>query len=370
MLWVTCVIRNIWTAGYLFFCNLFNKNSDQVWMSTISDVAKRAGVSTMTVSRVINRSGYISQETEERVNKAISELGFVPNALARSLRFKQTKTIALVLTDITNPFFTTLARGVEDAASENGFTVMFSNTDESPDEEAALLTTLLQKQVDGVLLVPAGSSKEPVVYLQERSIPVVVLDRRVPGVCVDIVRCDSIPGAYAITRHLIDLGHRRIAMLSGPLGISTSADRAQGFRQAMEEAGIEIEPQWLHYGQFTQGSGYSLAQTLLPRSPRPTAIFAGNNFIAVGAYTALREAGLRVPEDISLVTFDDLSSKFVLEPFLTTVDQPAYDMGYQAMKRLLECMSSDPPSQPQELLLPTRLIIRGSSGKPAEEVKP
>jgi LacI family transcriptional regulator len=215
----------------------FSDNS-KVLMSTISDVAKRAGVSTMTVSRVINSSGYIAQETQERVEKAIAELGFVPNALARSLRFKQTKTIALVLTDITNPFFTTLARGVEDAASENGFTVMFTNTDESSDEEAENLNTLLQKQVDGVLLVPAGSSNESVTYLQERSIPVVVLDRRVPNVKVDTVCSDSVPGAYQVTRHLIDLGHRSIAIISGPLHISTSADRAEGYRLAMQEAGF------------------------------------------------------------------------------------------------------------------------------------
>jgi LacI family transcriptional regulator len=338
-------------------------------MSTISDVAKRAGVSTMTVSRVINNSGYTSQETQERVIKAIGELGFVPNALARSLRFKQTKTIALVLTDITNPFFTTLARGVEDAASENGFTVMFSNTDESEAEEAEHLTTLLQKQVDGVLLVPAGSSNESIVYLQERNTPVVVLDRRVPGVLVDTVRCDSTPGAYEITRHLLDLGHRRIAMLSGPLGISTSADRAAGYQKAMEEAGIAIDPCWLHYGSFTQSSGYELARAILTLQPRPTAIFAGNNFIAIGAYTALREAGLRIPDDISLVTFDDLPSQLVLEPFLTTVDQPAYEMGYQATQLLLAHLGGEPPAEPKEIILPTHLIIRNSSAKPAVEVQ-
>jgi len=336
-------------------------------MSTISDVAKRAGVSTMTVSRVINNSGYISQETQERVMKAVTELGFVPNALARSLRFKQTKTIALVLTDITNPFFTTLARGVEDAASKNGFTVMFSNTDESVAEEAEHINTLLQKQVDGVLLVPAGSSSETITFIQERGTPLVVLDRRVPGVLVDTVRCDSLPGAYEVTRHLIELGHRRIAMLSGPLEISTSADRAAGYRRAMQEAGIAIDPQWLRYGMFTQRSGYELARDILPLTPRPTAVFAGNNFIAIGAYTALREAGLRIPQDISLVTFDDLPAPLVLEPFLTTVDQPAYEMGYQATQLLLAYLGGEPPAEPREILLPTRLIIRCSSGKPPAE---
>jgi LacI family transcriptional regulator len=308
-------------------------------MSTISDVAKRAGVSTMTVSRVINHSGYISQDTLERVEKAIADLGFVPNALARSLRFKQTKTIALVLTDITNPFFTTVARGVEDASSENGFTVMFCNTDESEAEEAENLNTLLQKQVDGVLLVPAGSSNESINYLQERNIPVVVLDRRVPDVKVDTVRCDSIPGAFEMTQHLLDLGHRRIGLISGPMKISTSEDRVTGYLQAMHAAGIEIDPEWIHYGLFTQTSGYQLAQKLIKLKPRPTAIVAGNNFIAIGAYAALREAGLHIPNDISLVTFDDLHSRLVLEPFLTTVDQPAYEMGYEATRLLLEYMS-------------------------------
>jgi LacI family transcriptional regulator len=332
-------------------------------MSTISDVAKRAGVSTMTVSRVINSSGYIAQETQERVEKAIAELGFVPNALARSLRFKQTKTIALVLTDITNPFFTTLARGVEDAASENGFTVMFTNTDESSDEEAENLNTLLQKQVDGVLLVPAGSSNESVTYLQERSIPVVVLDRRVPDVKVDTVCGDSIPGAYQVTRHLIDLGHRSIAIISGPLHISTSADRAEGYRLAMQEAGLSIDPQWVQHGHFTQDSGYEMAKALLPLQPRPTAILAANNFIAIGAYAALREAELRIPADISLVTFDDLPAKLMLEPFLTTVDQPAYEMGYQATQLLLTHLGDETPADPCVIVLPTRLIIRSSSGK-------
>jgi LacI family transcriptional regulator len=332
-------------------------------MSTISDVAKRAGVSTMTVSRVINSSGYIAQETQERVEKAIAELGFVPNALARSLRFKQTKTIALVLTDITNPFFTTLARGVEDAASENGFTVMFTNTDESSDEEAENLNILLQKQVDGVLLVPAGSSNESVTYLQERSIPVVVLDRRVPDVKVDTVCSDSVPGAYQVTRHLIDLGHRSIAIISGPLHISTSADRAEGFRSAMQEAGLPIDSRWVQHGHFTQDSGYEMVKALLPLQPRPTAILAANNFIAIGAYAALRAAGLRIPEDISLVTFDDLPAKLMLEPFLTTVDQAAYEMGYQATQLLLTHLNGETLAEPRVIVLPTQLIIRSSSGK-------
>ncbi len=206
-------------------------------MSTIRDVAERAGVSTMTVSRVINNSGYISQDARERVEAAIAEIGYVPNTLARSLRFKQTKTLALVLTDITNPFFTTLARGAEDVASEQGFNVIFCNTDESESEQAKELTALVQKRVDGVLLVPAASSAEAVAFLREQGVPVVVLDRRVPDCTVDSVRCDSEKGAYELVKLLLDLGHTRIAALSGPQKVSTAQDRVAGYRRALADRG-------------------------------------------------------------------------------------------------------------------------------------
>ena len=167
-------------------------------MSTIRDVAERAGVSTMTVSRVINRSGYISQDARVRVEAAIAELEYVPNALANSLRFKQTKTLALILTDITNPFFTTLARGVEDVASDAGFSVIFCNTDESEIEQDEHLTVLMKKRVDGILLVPAESTASSMAFVRQRTVPVVVLDRRVPNGGMDTVRCDSEQGAYEL----------------------------------------------------------------------------------------------------------------------------------------------------------------------------
>lgn len=330
-------------------------------MSTIGDVAKRAGVSAMTVSRVINNSGYISQETRERVELAIAELGYVPNALARSLRFKQTKTIALVLTDITNPFFTTVARGVEDTASEQGFSVMFCNTDESQDEEAEYLNVLVQKQVDGVLLVPAVSSSESVTFLRERGVPFVVLDRRIPEVPVDTVRCDSELGAYQLTQHLLDLGHRRIAVLSGPAAVTTAADRVKGYCGALEAAG---GTPLVVYGTFTQEGGYRMAQQVLSAAPRPTALFAANNFIAIGALRALREAGLRVPEDVSVVAFDDLPAAIVINPFFTVASQPAYEMGQRATALLLDRLNGKETFQAQEIILPTQLIVRESSAPP------
>ncbi len=338
-------------------------------MSTISDVAKRAGVSTMTVSRVINNSGYISQEARDRVEKAIAELGYVPNALARSLRFKQTKTIALVLTDITNPFFTKLARGVEDAASEQGFSVVLCNTDESESEESEYLNVLLQKQVDGVLLVPACCSLESVTLLQSRNVPVVVLDRRIEGANVDTVRCDSEEGAQQLVRHLLSLGHRRIAALSGPKGISTSADRVAGYRQAMIAAGIPESEHLAYYAGFTVEGGYETARQVLAIDRPPTALFAANNFIAMGAFRALREAGRRVPDDASLVAFDDIPVSFAPDPFLTVAAQPVYEMGKRATELLLTRLAGEGPAEPQEVVFHTELILRRSTAPAVRETR-
>lgn len=333
-------------------------------MSTIGDVAKRAGVSTMTVSRVINNSGYISQDTRQRVELAIAELGYVPNALARSLRFKQTKTIALVLTDITNPFFTTVARGVEDMASEHGFSVMFCNTDESQADEAEYLSVVVQKQVDGVLLVPAASAPESAAFLRERSVPFVVLDRRIRGVTVDNVRGDSEQGNYDLAAHLLALGHRRIAMLSGPPAVTTAADRVAGYRRALADYSVPVDDALILHGPYTLDSGYALAQAVLNLEPRPTALIAANNFIAIGALRGLRAAGVSVPQDMSMVAFDDLPEAIVIDPFFTVVAQPAYEMGQKAMSLLLRRLAGGGPETPQEIILPTQLIVRESSAPP------
>lgn len=331
-------------------------------MATIRDVANRAGVSTMTVSRVLNNSGYVSQDARTRVEAAVSELGYVPNTLGLSLRFKRTRTIALVLTDITNPFFTTIARGVEDAASDQGFTVILCNTDESENKQARYLTSLLQKRVDGILLVPARNAPGPVHWLHRRGTPVVLLDRQVLDASADVVRCDSANGARELTQLLIELGHRRIAVLTGPKQVSTARDRVDGYTRAHADAGLSVDPALTSYGQFTLQSGADMMQQMLQINPRPTAVFAANNFIAIGVYRALREAGLRVPEDMALVAFDDLPESQVLEPFLTVAAQPAYRMGRVATELLLTRLASDAPAPPQEILLPTELVVRRSSG--------
>lgn len=336
-------------------------------MPTIRDVARRAEVAPITVSRVINNSGYVSPQTRNLVETAIAELQYVPNSLARSLRSKQTKTIALVLTDITNPFFTTMARGVEDVASKRGFNVIFCNTDESQAKQNEYLTILLQKQVDGVLLVPARSTAKAVKLIQQQGTKVVVLDRQVAYDQVDVVRCDSEGGAYDLTRYLLSLGHQRIAILTGPEGVSTAVERVAGYRRALTEADLAMNEALILYGEFTQADGYTMMQQILAVNPQPSAIFAANNFIALGALRLLREARIRVPEDMALVAFDDLPLALVLDPFLTVAAQPSYEMGRRATELLLARLSEEAPLEYQQVILPTEMIVRQSSGAPRDD---
>ena len=332
-------------------------------MTTIQDVARRAGVAPITASRVLNHSGYASEETRARVEEAAAALGYVPNSLARGLRSKRTNTLALVMTDITNPFFTLIARGVEDTASNSGYTVIFCNTDESEAEEEKYLNILVQKQVDGVLLVPACSNTQSLKFLRSNEIPFVLIDRSVPDARADLIRCDTEQGAFNLTRHLIELGHERIVAITGPREVSTSQDRASGYERAMKESGLADFVQ-VCYGSFTQDSGYELTSQILSLHPRPTAFFGGNNFISIGILKALRDAGLGVPGDMSVVGFDDLPASLIVDPFLTVAAQPAYQMGCQATELLLKRIAGQLPEASQEIILPTEMIVRRSSGQP------
>jgi LacI family transcriptional regulator len=332
-------------------------------MSAIHDVAKRAGVAPITVSRVVNNNGYVSEETRRRVEAAIFELDYVPNALGSSLRSKRTQTLALVLSDITNPFWTTVARGVEDAANKRGYHIIIGNTDESPQKQEAYLIFLRQKQVDGFLLVPASTQSSNI--LKKRGAPVVVLDRHFSDDRTDSVRCDSVGGAFDLTKHLLDLGHRRIAIITGRHDHSTASDRVVGALQAFEQAGIG-EPPLVYWGEYNQESGYECAQRALLVEPRPTAFFGMNNFIAIGIMRALRDAQVRVPEDISVVAFDDLPLAITIDPFFTVAAQPAYEMGRQATELLLSRLNDEGPEGPQEIVLPVDIIVRKSSGKPSQ----
>jgi LacI family transcriptional regulator len=333
-------------------------------LPTIRDVARLAEVAPITVSRVVNRVGYVGEETRARVEQAIAELGYVPNRLARSLRSKQTHTLGLIITDITNPFWTTVARGAEDAARQAGFNMILCNSDESLDKQAEYIRVLLQKQIDGFLLVPAHSAPESLQSIRQQNVPVVALDRTVEA-SVDTVRCDSEGGALALTRYLLELGHRDIAMLSGSPEVSTATERVAGYRRAMEKAGFVMQEGLILYGEFTQASGRDMTRRILARSLRPTAIFAANNFIAIGVLQMLKEKGLQVPSAISVVTFDDLPASLVIDPFLTVAAQPAYEMGQRATELLLSRITGALTDQPVEILLPAPLIIRRSAAAPS-----
>ncbi len=352
------------SLSFIFF---FLLNHQVLTVPTILDVAKRADVAPITVSRVINNSAHVSPQTRARVEEAIRELGYRPNRLARGLRLKQTHTLALAVTDITNPFWTTIVRGVEDAAHQSGFSVILCNTDESEEKQNQYLDVLVQKQVDGILLAPVCASDELCDWIEKLAIPVVMLDRRIPFAQVDVVRGDSEDGAYRLVQHLIALGHRRIAILSGPKEVSTAQDRVAGYCRALAENGLEICQDWIQYGKFSQASGYEMARQVLGICPCPTALFAANNFIAAGALRALYDLGLKVPEDVSVVAFDDVTNGQPVEPFLTAADQPAYEMGRRATELLLARLSDQIEDAYQEIVLPVKIIIRRSSGPPSAE---
>jgi LacI family transcriptional regulator len=286
--------------------------------------------------------------------------------LAHSLRSNRTQTIALVLTDITNPFWTAVARAVEDEANLHGYIVIFCNTDEDEAKQQQYISMLLRRRVDGVLLVPASGSSHSVLALQGQGVKVVVMDRTLPGIQVDVVRSDSLGGAEMLAAHLLDYGHRRIAILGGPAELSVSQERAAGFRRTLAAAGVELDEEIVFFGHFTFESGRAMAQRALTTQPPPTALFAANNFIALGALRALYDAGLRVPEDMSIVAFDDLPFTELRQPLLTAAAQETHMLGKIAVQRLLARVAENGTELTSEIVLPTKLILRSSVAQIAQ----
>lgn len=313
----------------------------------------------MTVSRTLNASGPVSEPVRARVLEAVQELGYIPNRMARGLRSNRTNTLALIVTDVTNPFFTTVARGAEDAASDRNHLLLLCNTDESEEEEGRYMELLTGQGVDGVLFVPAKTGARARRIAAERHLPLVILDRRVVGDGISSVRCDSKDGSVAAARHLVELGHCRVTVIAGPEGVPTSDDRASAFCE--EFAGEGRSVQVLH-GSFSTEWGRAAAKRLLEQTPRPTAIFALNNFIAIGALQVLREEGVAVPEQMSVIGFDDLPASMMVEPFLTVVSQPAYEMGSLGVVEILRRVTS-PSEEAVTRVLPTQLVLRKSTAR-------
>ncbi len=335
-------------------------------MPTIKDVAKQVGVSTATVSHVINNTRFVSAELKQRVLKAIQDLGYHPNAIARSLVKRKTHTIGILISDILNPFYTAIVRGIEDVTYKSGYSVMLCNTDEDPEKEILYIQMLLEKRTDGLVISTAFQDGMHPLLSRLKGIPLVTTVRKIKGLDADAVLGDNRGGAYQAVEHLIRLGHRRIGILSGPTGLSSGAERLEGYKKALEDHRISIEDQWVTIGDFKRESGYSLTKEMFQRDPLPTALFVVNNQMAIGALQALIELKIRIPKDISFISFDDMEWYPFLDPPLTTVEHSPYLIGKAAGEMLLQRISKN-WKHPKRVIIPSHLIIRKSTTKVMKE---
>lgn len=333
-------------------------------MPTLREIADRAGVSVGTVSNVINGTAAVSAVRRERVLAAIRELDYQPNHVARSLKLKKTRMLGMVISDITNPFFPQLVRGAEDAALKNSYLLITFNTDDNVEREKRVLSVLRQRRVDGVLLVVAPNAGDDghIRSILDSGMPIVCLDRLPAGIEVDSVSVDNVAGARDCVRHLISMGHRRIAILTGPRAVQTAAERLQGYQEALIQAGIAVDPGLVLEGDFRSESGYRLGRALLAGSDRPTAVFVCNNMMALGLLRALAELGLNCPRDVAVASFDDFPLAEAFQPRMTAVAQPAYCIGYRGAELLIARIEGRPVEpRPSRIRLATQLLVRESS---------
>ncbi len=344
---------------------------------TIHDVARAAGVSRSTASRALAGYGVVSKDAAERVQAAAAELGYHANGVARSMKTGRTNTLGAVVADIENAFFARAMRGFTDMARSNGFQVILSNTDEDPATEQSAVKVFQERRVDGMVVTPA--SLDPAGHLRAAhaaGVPLVLLDRRVPGMDVDVVQIDNVKAARETTERLIAAGHTRIAMVTGvaemevsihatdlEVGVSTTKDRCQGYRQALEAAGIEYRPEYIGTADFHLTAARQEAERLLRLRERPTALFATDSTNALGVLLALRDVGLEAPRDVSLVAFDDADWADVVEPGLSVITQPVYEMGRLAASLLVAHVRGE-AVRPREHVLETTWLDRESIGPP------
>jgi LacI family transcriptional regulator len=335
------------------------------WVSTtIRDVAAAAGVSPATVSRVLNLKEDVADDLRRRVLAAVSDLGYRRNGPARSLRTRAAMVLALVISDITNPFFTAIVRGVEDVAQLAGYSVVLANADEDVDKESRYLEVAAAEQMAGVLLTPASSKLTNIDVLLERNIPVVTIDRRLADSPVDSVTVNNRQAVVAATGHLIGQGCERVGFVAGPVAITTGAGRLAGYRAALRAAGRPEDAGLIAYGDFRTEGGYAATRQLLHSRRPPDGLVISNNLMTVGGMQAIAEAGLRVPDDIAVVGFDDANWATALRPPLTVVTQPTYDIGRIAAKLLLRRIGGE-SFPPKRVVLRAELVERGSSRRPS-----
>jgi LacI family transcriptional regulator len=332
-------------------------------MVTIKDIAKYVGVSTATVSHVINETRFVSEPLRIKVNAVIEELGYQPNRIARSLVMQKTHTIGVIISDIQNPFYTALVRGLEDATSPLGYNVMLCNTDEDTDKEIGYLKALLEKRVDGIALATCFQGDEHPMISQLNQVSVITIVRKMTRLKSDAVFADNIGGAYEAIEHLVSLGHRRISVISGPSGISSGGERLEGVLTAFAKHEINPNEAWIRTGDFKRESGYVLAKSILSLKERPTALFVSNNQMTLGALQAFRELDVKIPKDVSIVGLDDTDWSILLDPPLTVIYQSPYDMGNNAGKMLLQRIFKK-RKRFKTKVIPAELIQRQSSGPP------
>ncbi|MEZ5666938.1 MAG: LacI family DNA-binding transcriptional regulator [Alphaproteobacteria bacterium] len=335
-------------------------------IATIRDVAEAAGVSIATVSAVLNQSARVSPAREARVRRAVAELGYAPQRSARSLRQGKTMMLSLIVPDIANPFFGTIGRIVEREADQRGYALLLNNSGEDEVKERRYLGHARAQDVDGLILSITGPHETYTQDWREHiGVPTVLVDRDIPGLDLECVTTDNRLAAELAVRHLLSLGHRRIGAVLGPDHLSPSLERSAGFEAALNGSDAERDPELFRKADFHSPDAYRKCQALLALPKRPTAIFVANNLMAIGALRAIAEAGLRVPDDLSVVTIDDFEWANAFYPRLTTVSQPLEAIGRRAVERLMPLLRGEGPTAPRRELLEPELIVRDSCAPPA-----
>jgi LacI family repressor for deo operon, udp, cdd, tsx, nupC, and nupG len=330
---------------------------------TIYDVAREAGVSTATVSRALNDTGQIAPATRQAIEEAIDRLGYRPNTIARSLVTKSTQTIAFLLPDITNPFYAALVSGIQQIALASDHTMLLCTTGGDAEREEEYLSLLRAKQVDGALVDGLVLPPDRIARFVEDGFPIVCLDRDVNSQSVPLVQVDNKHGARMATEHLLELGHTRIAHVSGAPELGISGERLIGYRDALKKAGIAHEPRLVGTGRFTEDGGYEATRSLLDSGAEFTAVFAANDLSALGTINALTESGRKVPGDVSVIGFDDLRLSAYTSPPLTTIRQPAVEIAQKATEILIGLINGQRVRKLRYLLEPA-LVVRGSTAPP------
>ena len=331
-------------------------------MANIREVAKKAGVSVATVSRVLNHPESVSPKTTEQVLMVIKELQFTPNGLARSLALSRSNTIALLVPNILNPLYPQIAKGVEDVTHQKGYNILLCNTEDSHIREAEYIDMLLEKRVDGFILTASQLPHEELKKISEAKIPLVLIDNN-ENHQENIVYTDYILGGYLATQHLIEIGYKKIAHITGPLRLKENNDKYLGYLKALGENDIAPIEQLVINGDNEVEGGYIAAKKLISLPNPPDAIFAANDLMAIGAIDAIKAEGYKIPKDIAVVGFDDIRMASLIEPKLTTVSQPVYKMGLIAARILFDCIeNNDDINYQQKIYIQPKLMVRKSCG--------